>query len=136
MGRLKKRGDGKFADLFSKLSIKRREPLFDAALQAAARRLFWKRFWLSPAAASRHTAKARRGTTLAHESNLDRPGYLRLAEVLVVFPVSRAAWYEGVKRGIYPTPVRLGARSVGYRVEDIRALIAAPANYRGVRDRD
>ena len=61
--------------------------------------------------------------------NLDQPGYLRLDEVLMVFPVSRAAWYEGVKNGKYPSPVKLGKRAVGYRTSDIRALIESPTSF-------
>jgi predicted DNA-binding transcriptional regulator AlpA len=34
-------------------------------------------------------------------------GYLRLKEVLSVYPVSRAAWYEGMRTGIYPQSVPL-----------------------------
>lgn len=60
---------------------------------------------------------------------LDQPGYVRLQEVLLIFPVSRAAWYEGVKRGVYPSPVSLGKRSVGYRTSDIRALLVSPTDY-------
>lgn len=61
--------------------------------------------------------------------DLDRPGYLRLEDVLAIFPVSRAAWYEGVKDGVYPSPVALGKRSVGYRIADIKALLESPSDF-------
>lgn len=54
---------------------------------------------------------------------LPETGFLRLPEVLRFFPVSRSAWYRGVKAGIYPAPVPLGPRTAAWRVEDIRALI-------------
>lgn len=33
-------------------------------------------------------------------------------------------WWEGIRRGLYPAPVRLAPNVVAWRVEDIRALIA------------
>ncbi len=53
-------------------------------------------------------------------------GYLRLKQIIKphgVYPVCRSKWYAGVAGGIYPAPVRLGPRTVAWRVEDIRALI-------------
>lgn len=40
-----------------------------------------------------------------------------------IIPVSRSAWWRGVKAGHYPSPVKLGERVTAWRVEDIRALI-------------
>ncbi|MBS0508994.1 MAG: AlpA family phage regulatory protein [Proteobacteria bacterium] len=48
---------------------------------------------------------------------------LRLPAVLSTFPVSRSAWFQGVKDGRYPKPVRLGARAVAWRASDIRSLV-------------
>lgn len=50
-------------------------------------------------------------------------GFLRLAQVLGLIPLGRTSWLNGVREGIYPSPVKLGARSVAWRVEDIRALV-------------
>ena len=50
-------------------------------------------------------------------------GYLRLPQVLAVFPVSRSTWWAGVKSGRYPQPVKLGERCTAWRAEEIRALI-------------
>ncbi len=49
---------------------------------------------------------------------------LRLPEVLKLFPISRAAWFEGVRAGLYPRPVRIGRRAVAYRERDVRQLLA------------
>jgi prophage regulatory protein len=38
-------------------------------------------------------------------------------------PVSKSTWWEGVKSGRYPKPIKLGPRITAWRVEDIRALI-------------
>lgn len=44
--------------------------------------------------------------------------------IIGVFPVSRSAWYAGVKNGIYPKPTNInGSKSVAWRVGDIRALL-------------
>ncbi|MER2022760.1 MAG: AlpA family phage regulatory protein [Stenotrophomonas sp.] len=50
-------------------------------------------------------------------------GYLRLPDVLRLYPVSRSTWWAGCRTGLYPKPVKLGARCTAWRVEDIRALI-------------
>lgn len=61
---------------------------------------------------------------MSHDQNdLPDTGFLRLSQVLKVFPVSRATWYKGVKAGRYPQPVHLGPRVAAYRAEDIRELV-------------
>jgi hypothetical protein len=40
------------------------------------------------------------------------------------FPVRKSCWWEGVKSGRFPKPVKLGPRVTVWRVEDIRNLIA------------
>lgn len=50
-------------------------------------------------------------------------GYMRLPQVLAVFPVSRSTWWAGVRDGRYPKPVRLGARCTAWHADEIRALI-------------
>lgn len=62
---------------------------------------------------------------------LPETGFVRLPLILSVFPVSRSAFWAGVKAGKYPKPVKLSERTTAWRVEDIRALIASydkPAN--------
>lgn len=56
-------------------------------------------------------------------ATLPETGFLRLPEVLRLVPVSRATWYEGMTSGRYPKGVKLGARTIAWRAEDIRALI-------------
>ena len=50
-------------------------------------------------------------------------GFIRLPEVLAVFPVSKSAWWAGVKDGRFPKPVKLGPKTSAWRVQDIRSLI-------------
>lgn len=56
-------------------------------------------------------------------TTLPATGFVRLAIVLALFPVSKSSWFAGIKAGIYPQPVKLGPRMAAYRVEDIKALI-------------
>ena len=48
----------------------------------------------------------------------------RLGSVLQRTTLARSHLYDLMKRGEFPKPVRLGARSVAWRVEDIEAWIA------------
>ena len=69
---------------------------------------------------------------------LPETGYLRLHQIIgrparngrpaipAIIPVSRSTWWEGVKSGRYPQPVRcLGQRITAWRVEDVLNLISA-----------
>jgi prophage regulatory protein len=55
---------------------------------------------------------------------LPETGFIRLPEVLRVIPVSKSTWWAGIKTGIFPRPIKLGARVTAWRAEDIHALIA------------
>jgi predicted DNA-binding transcriptional regulator AlpA len=48
---------------------------------------------------------------------------LRLPQVLERFPVCKSKWWAGVKRGVYPKPIRHGSRCTMWRAEDIDQLI-------------
>ena len=52
-------------------------------------------------------------------------GFLRLPEVLKIFPVSRSNWWAKVKSGIYPQPYKLSPGVTAWKVEDIESLIAS-----------
>ena len=56
---------------------------------------------------------------------LPETGFVRLPEVLRVFPVSKSTWWAGIKDGRFPQPVKLGPRTTAWRVEDIKQLIAS-----------
>lgn len=72
-----------------------------------------------------------------HTVALPDAGFMRLSQivgdskatppVLPVIPVSRSTWWNGVKSGLYPKPVKLSKGVTVWRVEDIRALIARAA---------
>lgn len=64
---------------------------------------------------------------------LPQTGYVRLPQIIgntkaepptpALIPVSKSTWWQGVKSGRYPSPVKLSARTTAWKVEDIRALI-------------
>ena len=66
-------------------------------------------------------------------SNLPERGYLRLPQILgnpkanppitPIIPISKSTWWQGVKTGRYPKPVKLGARITAWRVEDIKNFL-------------
>lgn len=41
-------------------------------------------------------------------------------------PISRAAWWAGVKAGKYPQPIKLSSRTTCWRESEILALIDPP----------
>jgi len=51
-----------------------------------------------------------------------RPNQYPRPGIVPVIPVSAAAWWRGVRSGLYPKPVKCG-RTTFWRVESIRTLI-------------
>ena len=49
---------------------------------------------------------------------------LRLNVVLSRVPISRSAWYQGVKDGKFPPPIKLGPKTSAWRESDVNRLIA------------
>ncbi len=63
---------------------------------------------------------------MANEIPFPLTGMLRLRSILSPhgpIPVSKSTWWEGVKTGRYPQPVKLGPRITAWRAADINALI-------------
>jgi len=60
---------------------------------------------------------------MTFNSQIPQTGYLRLPEVLRYFPVGKTTWYAGIKKGIYPSGVKLSERVTAWRCEDLCALI-------------
>ncbi len=67
---------------------------------------------------------------------LPETGFLRLPQIIgdpkaeppipPIIPVKKSCWWDGVKTGRFPKPVKIGnGRGTFWRVEDIRALIAS-----------
>jgi len=63
---------------------------------------------------------------MALQNEISLSGFLRLSSIVgpgKPIPVSKSTWWEGVKSGRFPKPVKLGPRITAWRVEDIRQLI-------------
>ncbi len=60
--------------------------------------------------------------------NLPETGFIRLPQVLAFIPVSKSSWWDGIKTGRFPKPIKLGPRTTAWRVEDIHALIDSLAD--------
>jgi predicted DNA-binding transcriptional regulator AlpA len=65
-------------------------------------------------------------------SQLPETGFVRLPKIIgdpsdptkpALIPICRSAWWQGVRDGRFPQPVKLGPRTTAWRVEDIRKLI-------------
>jgi hypothetical protein len=60
---------------------------------------------------------------------LPETGFVRVAQIVgkngnpPIIPIGETSWWNGVKSGKYPKPIKLGVRTTAWRVEDIRALI-------------
>ena len=61
-------------------------------------------------------------------------GFLRLPQIIgdpkarppvpPIIPIKKSCWWQGVKDGRFPKPVKLAPNVTVWRVEDIRDLIA------------
>lgn len=70
-------------------------------------------------------------------NQIPETGFLRLPQIIgnpkaeppipAIIPVKKTTWWNGVKSGLYPKPVKLGPRVTAWRVEDIRELIQKAA---------
>lgn len=50
-------------------------------------------------------------------------GFVRLPQVLALIPISRSAWWAGIRTGKFPHGIKLGPRTTVWRAQDIRRLI-------------
>lgn len=58
-----------------------------------------------------------------NSNQLDGVGFIRLREILQILPIGRSTFLEKVSKGIYPQPIKLTERTVGWVKSDIKALI-------------
>ena len=59
--------------------------------------------------------------------DLPQTGFVRLLTILELIPVSKSAWWAGIKEGRFPRGIKLGLRTTAWRAEDIRSLIEDPS---------
>ena len=63
---------------------------------------------------------------MSEKHHLPSTGFVRLAALLAPggpLPISKSSWWQGVRSGRYPAPVKLGPRITAWRVEDVRQLM-------------
>ena len=60
------------------------------------------------------------------DTQLEKRRIVRRDEVSKLTGLARATIYKKVSDGSFPAPIRLGARSVGWRLSDIVAWLEAP----------
>jgi len=63
---------------------------------------------------------------MSNYKTLPDTGFVRLSSIIGPsgpIPISKSTWWQGVKDGRFPTPVKLGVKTTAWRVEDIHALI-------------
>ena len=68
-------------------------------------------------------------------SSLPAVGFLRLKQIIgnpkakppvpALIPVKKTCWYEGIKAGKFPKPVKISPHVSLWRIEEIMALIAS-----------
>lgn len=64
-------------------------------------------------------------------------GFLRLPQIIgdpkadppipAIVPVGKSTWWNGVKSGRFPKPIKLGPRTTVWRVEDVMTLVTNAA---------
>jgi len=67
-------------------------------------------------------------------NQLPEIGFLRLAQIVgnpeavppipSIIPISKSAWWAGVRTGRFPKPIKMSDRVTVWRAEDIKALVA------------
>lgn len=67
-----------------------------------------------------------RTVSMQSKATLPETGFVRLSNIIAPngpIPVSKSTWWNGIRSGRFPRPVKLGPRTTAWRVEDIRRLI-------------
>ncbi len=54
---------------------------------------------------------------------LPETGFVRLPQILSLIPISRSAWWAGIREGKFPQGIKLGSKTTVWHAEDIRNLI-------------
>ncbi len=68
------------------------------------------------------------------QNNFPRTGFVRLRDILAPagpIPVSKSTWWQGIRDGRFPKPLKLGKRVTVWRAEDILQLMAEGARTHG-----
>lgn len=94
-----------------------------------ARRL-WKRSDVLAWKARRDAEGRKKGEAIVPIESRTPNALLRIAQVAHETGLSRSTIYERIRSGTFPASIRLGPKSVGWRVSDIDAFLANPGAYK------
>jgi len=75
-----------------------------------------------------------KGCDTAGIAILPETGFLRLPKVLRIYPVSKSTWWDLIRKGQAPKPVKLSRRCAAWKVADIRALIESRADISALKE--
>jgi predicted DNA-binding transcriptional regulator AlpA len=62
-----------------------------------------------------------------HQAIIDSRALLRLPQVLALYPVSKSTWWNGIKKGDYPRPIKLTERIAVWPAAAVFKLIEQAA---------
>lgn len=75
-------------------------------------------------------------------NQLPATGYLRLKQIIgnkktnppitPIIPIGKTLWWQKVKEGQFPQPIKLSSRITVWRVEDIRQLLNTMSKRNGI----
>jgi predicted DNA-binding transcriptional regulator AlpA len=68
------------------------------------------------------------------QNDFPRTGFVRLRDILAPagpIPVSKSTWWQGIRDGRFPKPLKLGKRVTVWRAEDIQQLMTEGARSHG-----
>ncbi|MGA7619721.1 helix-turn-helix transcriptional regulator [Candidatus Binatus sp.] len=58
-----------------------------------------------------------------HATKLEEHSLLRLKQVLQLVPVCASTWWNGVRAGKFPKPLKLGPKTTCWKASDVLELI-------------
>ena len=57
-----------------------------------------------------------------------KEGLVRVNQIVRFLPISKCTWWNGVREGRFPKPIKLGPNTTAWRAEDVRALAEPKIN--------
>ena len=64
---------------------------------------------------------------MQNEPTFPAVGFVRLREILTVYPVGASTWWRMVRKGEAPKPVKLGPNTTAWKAAEITAFLEEKA---------
>ena len=61
-------------------------------------------------------------------TSFPKEGLVRVNQIVRFLPISKCTWWNGVREGRFPKPIKLGPNTTAWRAEDVRALAEPQAS--------